>query len=557
MTAQPGAHPPPITGATHRGPVLVTDAVQAFLAAPRVAASPNTRRAYTDALHRVADRLGPHRELADIGDDEIGAALTALWAAAAPSTWNRNRAAVSSWLSWCTHKARWNAPGLPGTCERAAQPRDETRAVDRATIETICTRRDIPLRERVLWRMLFETASRASAVLALNVEDCDLDNRRARVQVKGGHTEWIVWGRGTALLLPRYLRGRTRGPLFCSDRAPGPARRATTPTRDICPETGRVRLGYDRARVLIKTAHRAKPAHPAPLRRHPPRRERSRRHHHHGQRPLAIHPHRRPLHQTRPRRHHRRHRTTQPTPPARLRQSRRPDETFSSVGSRPPSPVFAPGESRCRAAKSRDTPAAMRTGTEIEYQADGRTMIGRLAVPDGEDQRPAVLIAHEGPGLDDHQRHRADQLAELGYIAFALDYQGGGVSMTDRDAMMARLDELWHDPERPRGLARGGLNVLLDQPRVDPTKLAAIGYCFGGHLVLELARAGTNLAVVVGFHPRLATPRPLDAVNITAKVLVCIGTEDPLISVGERLMFEELMFEEQMRAASVDWSMNL
>lgn len=252
MTAQPGAHPHPITGATHRGPVLVADAVQAFLAAPRVAASPNTRRAYTDTLHRVADRLGPHRELADIGDDEIGAALTALWAAAAPSTWNRNRAAVSSWLSWCTHKARWSAPGLPGTCERAAQPRDETRAVDRATIEAICTRRDIPLRERVLWRMLFETASRASAVLALNVEDCDLDNRRARVQVKGGHTEWIVWGRGTALLLPRYLRGRTRGPLFCSDRAPGPARRATTPTRDICPETGRIRLGYDRARVLIK-----------------------------------------------------------------------------------------------------------------------------------------------------------------------------------------------------------------------------------------------------------------------------------------------------------------
>jgi dienelactone hydrolase len=96
-------------------------------------------------------------------------------------------------------------------------------------------------------------------------------------------------------------------------------------------------------------------------------------------------------------------------------------------------------------------PAAMRTGTEIEYQADGRTMIGRLAVPDSEDQRPAVLIAHEGPGLDDHQRHRADQLAELGYIAFALDYQGGGMSMTDRDAMMARLDELWHDPEPPAG----------------------------------------------------------------------------------------------------------
>jgi dienelactone hydrolase len=194
----------------------------------------------------------------------------------------------------------------------------------------------------------------------------------------------------------------------------------------------------------------------------------------------------------------------------------------------------------------------MTTVTNIEYQADGRTMIGRLAVPDGEGQRPAVLIAHEGPGLDDHQRGRADQLAELGYIAFALDYQGGGVSMSDRDAMMARLDELWHDPERTRALARAGLKVLLDQPRANPTKVAAIGYCFGGHLVLELARAGTDLAVVVGFHPRLATPRPLDAANITAKVLVCIGTEDPLISVGERLTFEE-----QMRAAGVDWRMNL
>jgi dienelactone hydrolase len=194
----------------------------------------------------------------------------------------------------------------------------------------------------------------------------------------------------------------------------------------------------------------------------------------------------------------------------------------------------------------------MTTTTEIEYEADGRTMIGRLALPDGESRHPAVLIAHEGPGLDDHQRSRADQLAELGYVAFALDYQGGGKSVPDREAMMARLDALWRDPERTRSLARAGLDVLLAQPRADTTQVAAIGYCFGGHLVLELARAGTALAVVVGFHPRLATPRPLDAGNITGKVLVCIGTEDPLISVGERLMFEE-----QMRAAGVDWRMNL
>jgi dienelactone hydrolase len=194
----------------------------------------------------------------------------------------------------------------------------------------------------------------------------------------------------------------------------------------------------------------------------------------------------------------------------------------------------------------------MTTTTDIEYEADGRGMVGWLAVPAGDGPRPAVLLAHEGPGLEDHQRARARQLAELGYLTFALDYQGGGTPMTDRAAMMARLDELWHDPERTRGLARAGLDVLLAQPRADPTRLAAIGYCFGGHLVLELARAGTDLAVVVGFHPRLATPRPLDAGKITGKVLVCLGTEDPLISLGERLMFEE-----QMRAAGVDWRMNL
>jgi integrase len=195
--------------------------------------------------------LGPGRALVDIDDQEIAAALTTLWRDAAPATWNRNRAVLSSWLTWCENKAHWSAPTLPATCERRQQPADHTRAVDAGVIDRICTRRTIPLRERLLWRMLYETASRASAVLALNIEDCDLDNRRARVTVKGANTEWIVWGRGTALLLPRYLRGRQAGPLFLSDRRPGTTRRSATTSRDLCPETGRMRLGYDRARVLI------------------------------------------------------------------------------------------------------------------------------------------------------------------------------------------------------------------------------------------------------------------------------------------------------------------
>lgn len=242
----------PDTGHNQREPVLVIDAVDAFLGTPRCTASANTQRAYCDVLHRVAELVGACRALIDVADEELGAALTKLWGSAAPTTWNRNRAAVTSWLTWCATKQRWPAPALPATCERRREPSDHTKAVDRAAIDRICTRRDIPLRERVLWRMLYESASRAGAVLALNVEDCDFENRRAKVTIKGGDTAWIVWGRGTALLLPRYLRGRRSGPLFCSDRRPGPARRAATASRDVCPETGRIRLGYDRARTLIK-----------------------------------------------------------------------------------------------------------------------------------------------------------------------------------------------------------------------------------------------------------------------------------------------------------------
>ncbi|SDW92553.1 Phage integrase family protein [Saccharopolyspora shandongensis] len=99
--------------------------------------------------------------------------------------------------------------------------------------------------------MLYESASRASAVLALNIEDLDLPNRQARIVAKGGDIMWITWGTDTAHLLPRLIAGRERGPLFLSEYRPGPHRLATTNPNDICPETGRARLGYDRARILL------------------------------------------------------------------------------------------------------------------------------------------------------------------------------------------------------------------------------------------------------------------------------------------------------------------
>jgi dienelactone hydrolase len=187
---------------------------------------------------------------------------------------------------------------------------------------------------------------------------------------------------------------------------------------------------------------------------------------------------------------------------------------------------------------------------EVTYEADGRRMVGTLALPDGNDNRPAVLIGHEGPGLDEFQKGRAKQFAELGYVAFALDYHGDGESITDRDVMMGRLDGLSRDLDRLRAIGTAGLDILLNEPRALHSRVAGIGYCFGGTVVLELARMGTDLKAVVGFHPGLATIRPEDARNITAKVLVCIGAEDPIIDAKQRQVFED-----EMIAGGVDWTM--
>jgi integrase len=234
-------------------PVTLQAAADAFLSSPRCE-NPNTRRAYATVIDKLTAQLDPARQPADVDASEIANALETLWGDTAPSTWNRNRAAVGSWLTWCQTTKHWLAPTLPSDCERRAEHADHTSDLPKRAIDRQLSRRDIPLREKTLWRMLYETAARASEILALDVEQLDLANRRAPVHSKGGQTEWVHWGTGTAHLLPRLLRlpdgtSRTSGPLFLAARKPTPARRP--PPRDICPHTGRPRLGYDRARVLL------------------------------------------------------------------------------------------------------------------------------------------------------------------------------------------------------------------------------------------------------------------------------------------------------------------
>lgn len=190
---------------------------------------------------------------------------------------------------------------------------------------------------------------------------------------------------------------------------------------------------------------------------------------------------------------------------------------------------------------------------DIEYSADGVRMLGQYVVDDSKPGRRAgILICHEGPGLTDHTKKIAARLAGLGYAAFAMDYHGDGKPLADRTQTMARLAPWMADPTGIRTRALAALDVLKSQKDVDPARLAAIGYCFGGTTALEIGRSGADVKAIVGFHSGLATARPQDARNIKGKVLVCIGADDPIIPPAQRAAFES-----EMMAAGIDWRLQL
>ncbi|MCP2255151.1 Dienelactone hydrolase [Prauserella aidingensis] len=186
------------------------------------------------------------------------------------------------------------------------------------------------------------------------------------------------------------------------------------------------------------------------------------------------------------------------------------------------------------------------TTRTVTYPADGLTMLGHLAAPAGDDSRPAVLIGPEGPGLNDFQRRRADALAELGYVALAFDLHGGHW-FTDPQEMLARVTPLLADPERLRDIGHAALDVLRDEPRTDPERIAAVGYGTGGAIALELGRAGVDLCAI-GTVNGLVTGRPGEARNIRCPVWAGVGSEDPIMPPEQRDAFTA-----EMQDAGVDW----
>jgi dienelactone hydrolase len=187
----------------------------------------------------------------------------------------------------------------------------------------------------------------------------------------------------------------------------------------------------------------------------------------------------------------------------------------------------------------------------VEYRQDGTVMQGFLAYDDAiTGKRPGVLVVHEWWGLNDFARERALKLAGLGYVALAADMYGGGAVTQDRVEAGKLAGALLGNPDLLRARARAALQVLAADPRVDPKRLAAIGFCFGGSTVLELAYSGADLAGVASFHGGLPKTRPDDLKRIKAAILVLHGANDPHVPPADIAAFEEAM-----RQAGADWEM--
>ena len=190
--------------------------------------------------------------------------------------------------------------------------------------------------------------------------------------------------------------------------------------------------------------------------------------------------------------------------------------------------------------------------TEVVAYRDGDTVMeGYLAYDDTvKGKRPGVLVIHDWMGEGEFDRDVCRKLAAMGYVAFAADIYGKGIRPQNREEAGAAAGKYRSDRGLMRSRAKAGLDVLKKSRLVERGRLAAMGYCFGGGVTLELARSGAPLAGAVSFHGNLDTPDPADARNIQGKVLVLHGADDPLVPPEQVTAFIG-----EMRDAGVDWQL--
>jgi dienelactone hydrolase len=186
---------------------------------------------------------------------------------------------------------------------------------------------------------------------------------------------------------------------------------------------------------------------------------------------------------------------------------------------------------------------------EITYSADGTTLKGYLAYDSSKaGKRPGVIVVHEWWGLTNYAKTRAKMLAKLGYVAFAVDMYGNGVTADNPKDAGNLAAAAMHSMDTAMARFNAGVNILNEQPETDVSKIAAIGYCFGGGVVLDMALAGDNLNGVVSFHGDLPTSKVKNPKDVKAKILVCTGGADPFNPKKKVNAFEDAM-----KTAKVDY----
>lgn len=187
---------------------------------------------------------------------------------------------------------------------------------------------------------------------------------------------------------------------------------------------------------------------------------------------------------------------------------------------------------------------------DIDYHSDAVNLRGYLAFDEtAVGRRPGVLVFHEGLGLGDFVMTRARRLAECGYVALAADMFGDRRQARNLQEVADLVGGLRNEPQTLRARGRAALTTLAALPQVDANRIAAIGFCFGGSVVLELARDGADLKAAVSFHGVLTTRTPAASDKVKASVLVMTGADDPLAPPDQVRAFED-----EMRGAGVrDW----
>lgn len=200
---------------------------------------------------------------------------------------------------------------------------------------------------------------------------------------------------------------------------------------------------------------------------------------------------------------------------------------------------------------------------QIAYQIDGKTYKGYISFPTSKEEipqrRPGVIVVHAWMGQDNFARHKADALAELGYVGFAIDLYGEGKTAANADEATRWMLPLFEDRALLQKRVRAAFDVLRQHPAVDPENIGAIGFCFGGLTAIELLRSGAEVKGVVGFHAGFGNKRgdihaktvPI-AKNIKGSLLILNGYEDPSVSV------EDIAYiQKELNDAVVDWQMNI